>query len=123
MNILNDMEKAVNRIIKAIETKEKTIIYGDYDADGITSITVLKKYLEERGLQADYYIPNRLEEGYGLNKEAIQAPKKLWITPQNDAWSSVSSRAASQSLRAPSSSSSRSRSFSTSGVCRSTASG
>ena len=70
--LLNDMEKAVDRIIKAIETKEKTIIYGDYDVDGITSITVLKKFLNERGLQVDYYIPNRLDEGYGLNDEAIK---------------------------------------------------
>lgn len=70
--LLNNMEKAVDRIIKAIETKEKTIIYGDYDVDGITSITVLKKFLNERGLQVDYYIPNRLDEGYGLNDEAIK---------------------------------------------------
>lgn len=67
-----DMEMAVNRIIEAINNKEKTIIYGDYDVDGITSITVLKKFLNERGLDVDYYIPNRLEEGYGLNKEAIE---------------------------------------------------
>lgn len=70
--LMPDMEKAVERIIKAIQTKEKVIIYGDYDVDGITSITVLKKFLAERGLDAGYYIPNRLEEGYGLNKEAIQ---------------------------------------------------
>ena len=70
--LLNDMEIAVARILKAIEQKEKVMIYGDYDADGITSITVLKKFLEERGLIVDYYIPNRLEEGYGLNKNAIE---------------------------------------------------
>ena len=70
--LMPDMEKAVERIIKAIQNKEKVIIYGDYDVDGITSITVLKKFLAERGLEAGYYIPNRLEEGYGLNKEAIQ---------------------------------------------------
>ena len=70
--LMPDMEKAVQRIIKAIQTKEKVIIYGDYDVDGITSITVLKKFLEERGLKTGYYIPNRLEEGYGLNKEAIR---------------------------------------------------
>ena len=79
-----DMEMAVNRIIESINNKEKTIIYGDYDVDGITSITVLKKFLNERGLDVDYYIPNRLEEGYGLNKEAIEeiAKKgyKLMIT-------------------------------------------
>ena len=70
--LMPDMEKAVERIIKAIENKEKVIIYGDYDVDGITSITVLKKFLAERGLETGYYIPNRLEEGYGLNKDAIQ---------------------------------------------------
>ena len=69
--LLPDMEKAVDRIIKAIEMKEKVVIYGDYDVDGITSVTVLKKYLKERGLDVGYYIPNRLEEGYGLNSEAI----------------------------------------------------
>ena len=67
-----DMEKAVDRIIKAIENKEKVIIYGDYDVDGITSITVLKSFLNDRGLEVDSYIPNRLHEGYGLNKEAIK---------------------------------------------------
>lgn len=70
--LMPDMEIAVNRIIKAIENKEKVVIYGDYDVDGITSTTVLKKFLAERGLDVGYYIPNRLEEGYGLNKEAIE---------------------------------------------------
>ena len=67
-----DMEKAVRRILQAIKNKEKTIIYGDYDVDGITSTTILKCFLKERGLECDYYIPNRLKEGYGLNKEAIK---------------------------------------------------
>ncbi len=48
--LLPDMEKAVDRIIDAIQNKEKVIIFGDYDVDGITSTTVLKKFLEERGL-------------------------------------------------------------------------
>ena len=61
-----DMEIAVDRIIKAIKNKEKVTIYGDYDVDGITSITVLKGFLQERGLEVNQYIPNRLEEGYGL---------------------------------------------------------
>ena len=69
--LLNDMDKAVDRIIKAMNNKEKIIIYGDYDVDGITSITVLKKFLEERGMNIGYYIPNRLNEGYGLNNGAI----------------------------------------------------
>ena len=70
--LMPDMEITVNRILKAIYNNEKIIIYGDYDADGITSITVLKSFLEERGLEVDSYIPNRLDEGYGLNKEAIK---------------------------------------------------
>ena len=70
--LMPDMEKAVNRIITAIDKKEKTIIYGDYDVDGITSITVLSKFLKERNLNVGAYIPNRLEEGYGLNKKAIK---------------------------------------------------
>ena len=67
-----DMEIAVKRIVKAIENKEKTIIYGDYDVDGITSVTVLKSFLQERGLEVAEYIPNRLDEGYGLNKKAVE---------------------------------------------------
>ena len=71
--LLKDMNKLVDRIDKAIQDKEKICIYGDYDVDGITSITVLKKFLEERGLKTGHYIPNRLEEGYGLNDEAVKS--------------------------------------------------
>ncbi|MEE1390191.1 MAG: single-stranded-DNA-specific exonuclease RecJ [Clostridia bacterium] len=71
--LMPDMEKAVERIIKAINNQEKVMIYGDYDVDGITSITILKKFLEERGLKTGHYIPNRLEEGYGLNENAIRS--------------------------------------------------
>ena len=74
--LLPDMKKAVDRIIKAIATKEKVVIFGDYDVDGITSVTVLKKFLKERGLETGYYIPNRLEEGYGLNQNAIEKIKE-----------------------------------------------
>ena len=70
--LMPDMELAVNRILKAIENKEKIIIYGDYDADGITSITVLKSFFKDLGIEVDSYIPNRLEEGYGLNKPAVK---------------------------------------------------
>ncbi len=70
--LMPDMGIAVDRIIKGIENKEKIIIYGDYDVDGITSITVLKSFLEDRGIQVGQYIPNRLDEGYGLNKIAIE---------------------------------------------------
>ena len=67
-----DMEKAVKRILQAIEKKEKIIIYGDYDVDGVTSTTVLKSFFKDRGIEVGAYIPNRLFEGYGLNKDAIK---------------------------------------------------
>lgn len=70
--LMPDMEIAVNRIMKALDNNEKIVIYGDYDVDGITSITVLKNFLLERGANVSQYIPNRLEEGYGLNNEAIK---------------------------------------------------
>ncbi len=70
--LLPDMEKAISRIIEAIDKKEKIVIFGDYDVDGITSTTVLKKFLEERGMEVGYRIPNRLKEGYGLNSPAIK---------------------------------------------------
>ena len=70
--LMPDMPKAVDRILEAIEKNEKVIIYGDYDVDGITSITVLKSFLKDRGLDVSEYIPNRLSEGYGLNKDAIK---------------------------------------------------
>lgn len=69
--LMPDMNIAVDRIMMAIQNKEKIIIYGDYDVDGITSSTVLKNFLKDRGLESDIYIPNRLNEGYGLNKNAI----------------------------------------------------
>lgn len=75
--LLPDMEIAVDRIIKAINENEKIIIYGDYDVDGITSICVLKKFLEARGVEVEQVIPNRLEEGYGLNKDAVAKIAKL----------------------------------------------
>lgn len=70
---ITDMEIAVKRIIEAIDKKENITIYGDYDVDGITSITVLKSFLNDIGIEADTYIPDRLNEGYGLNKTAIDS--------------------------------------------------
>lgn len=69
---LPDMKKAVDRIVKAINNGEKIIIYGDYDADGITSTTIIKRYMRDRGIEVGTYIPNRIDEGYGLNKNAIE---------------------------------------------------
>ena len=70
--LMPDMGKAVDRIIHAIENNERIMIFGDYDVDGITSTTVLKKFLTDRNALVSEYIPNRLYEGYGLNKQAIK---------------------------------------------------
>lgn len=69
--LMEDMEIAVERILQAIDKKQKVVVYGDYDVDGITSITVLKKYFLDLGLNVNTYLPNRLDEGYGLNLSAI----------------------------------------------------
>lgn len=70
--LFKDMEIAVCEILKSCENKEKITIYGDYDVDGITSIAVLKKFLIELGANVEHYLPSRLEEGYGLNNDAIK---------------------------------------------------
>lgn len=74
--LLNDMDKLVDRIIQAKDNNEKICIYGDYDVDGITSITVIYSFLKELGMNVTYYLPGRMEEGYGLNKEALNKLKK-----------------------------------------------
>jgi len=66
-----DMGKAVERIKAAIDNGEKILIYGDYDVDGITAVSILLNYLRASGAVVDYYIPARLTEGYGLNTMAI----------------------------------------------------
>lgn len=68
---LPDVEKAVQRILKALEAKQKITIYGDYDVDGVTGTSVLLTVLKQLGADVDYYIPNRVNEGYGLNLKAI----------------------------------------------------
>lgn len=70
--LMKDMAKVVKRIEEAIARKENIWIYGDYDVDGITSISVLLKFFEIVDYPVNYYIPNRLEEGYGLSIEALQ---------------------------------------------------
>ena len=68
---LPDMDKAVARLIRARGEKEKITIYGDYDVDGITSTSILYMFLVENGYQVDYYIPDRVSEGYGFNTDAL----------------------------------------------------
>lgn len=69
--LLKDMEKAVGRIRQARDNHEKITIYGDYDVDGITSIAILYKQLTEMGMEVAYYIPDRMQEGYGVNRDAL----------------------------------------------------
>lgn len=70
--LMKGMERAVERISRAIDNDENIIIYGDYDVDGITSTSLLYMVLHELGAVPSFYIPERQSEGYGLNKEALQ---------------------------------------------------
>lgn len=70
--LLKDVEKAVERLQIAIENHERIVIYGDYDVDGVTSVTMLYLYLKSLGAEVSYYIPNRIGEGYGLSNDAIR---------------------------------------------------
>ena len=75
-----DMDKAVPRIRRAIETGETIAVYGDYDVDGITSTCLLTEFLTRRGADCTWYIPARLEEGYGLNEPAIRSLKEQGVS-------------------------------------------
>lgn len=70
--LLKDMDKAVERIRQAIENEERILVYGDYDADGVTATALLYSYLEAVGADVSYYIPSRLKEGYGLSLKAAE---------------------------------------------------
>jgi len=77
---LRDMPAAVERIQRAIDAHEKIAVYGDYDVDGITSLSLLVHYLRSRGVDCLGYIPDRLEEGYGVNLRAIDQFKEAGVT-------------------------------------------
>ena len=68
---LNDMDKAVNRIKRAISNKEKVLVFGDYDVDGISATAILVKYFASKNFYVDYYLPNRYIDGYGLTIQTI----------------------------------------------------
>ena len=69
--ILKDMDIAVHRIVKGINRREKILIFGDYDVDGITATTILLEFLRSVGADVSYYIPHRIAEGYGLQRSHI----------------------------------------------------
>ena len=70
--LFKDMKKAVKRVGQAIDNKEKVLIYGDYDADGVCSSAIIIMTLKKLGLEADIYIPHRESEGYGINLDAAK---------------------------------------------------
>jgi len=70
--LLPDMDKAVKRIVAAKELNEKVVIYGDYDVDGITATSILYLFLGSIGLDVSYYIPDRIDEGYGISEAAVE---------------------------------------------------
>ena len=78
--LMKDMDRAVARVQIALDRKEKIAVYGDYDVDGITSTCLLTRYLSGLGGDVTPYIPGRLEEGYGLNREAVTALADQGIT-------------------------------------------
>ncbi|MCD7136381.1 single-stranded-DNA-specific exonuclease RecJ [Limosilactobacillus balticus] len=86
-NLLHDMDKAVERIEQAVEKQEQITIYGDYDADGITSTSLMYETLLSIGANVNYYVPNRFTDGYGPNMDAYQRlidkGTQLFITVDN----------------------------------------
>ncbi|MBN2289374.1 MAG: single-stranded-DNA-specific exonuclease RecJ [Candidatus Glassbacteria bacterium] len=75
--IMKGMEPAVDRLARALANREKIVIYGDYDVDGITSISLIVRYLRELGGDVGYYIPHRMVQGYGLSPAAIDSVAEM----------------------------------------------
>ncbi len=82
--VMKDMDRAVDRIEKALQDEEKITVYGDYDVDGVTAVTLIYLYLRSLGANVDYYIPSRAKEGYGVSRVAIdklcESGTKLIVT-------------------------------------------
>src|SRR5262249_47902387 len=70
--LLPNMNAAVERLFRAREQKEAVVIFGDYDVDGVTSTALLLEVLRTLGWSVNYYLPNRMDEGYGLSEEAVE---------------------------------------------------
>ena len=77
---MRGMDVATERVLVALRRREKMMIYGDYDVDGITSVSVLYLVISQLGGQVSYYIPNRLEAGYGVNEDGILEAKRRGVT-------------------------------------------
>src|SRR5690554_6591662 len=69
--LMKGMDRAVKRVIEAIERRESVLIYGDYDMDGVAAVSILIEFLRKAGLKPEFYIPDRAEEGYGISDAAV----------------------------------------------------
>ncbi|MBQ1767895.1 MAG: DHH family phosphoesterase, partial [Oscillospiraceae bacterium] len=78
--LMKDMDLAAKRVRLAIERGEHVAVYGDYDVDGITSSCLIADYLRSKGISCDIYIPERLEEGYGVKNSALEAIAKKGVS-------------------------------------------
>lgn len=77
---MNGMAQGIDRVTRALYNNEKILIYGDYDVDGITATALLYLVLNKLGASADFYLPNRLTEGYGLSQDGIDLATKSGVT-------------------------------------------
>ncbi len=78
--LMQDMDKAVNRLNRAMGAKEKILIYGDYDVDGTTSVALVYRYLQNYYSNVEYYIPTRYEEGYGISNKSIDYAESIGVS-------------------------------------------
>src|SRR5688572_11863510 len=70
--LLPDMDQAVERLLRAREQGERLVIFGDYDVDGVSSTALLIETLRRLGWQAEFYLPHRMDEGYGLSQDGVE---------------------------------------------------
>ena len=89
--LMKGMKEGVTRLLSAIDRREKIVVYGDYDVDGITSTSILVRCLKGMGADVGYYIPRRETEGYGLNEKACFPSGKRAIR-SSSRWTAVSAR-------------------------------
>ena len=77
--LMNDMQVAVERLNEAIARKERIMVYGDYDVDGVTSVALVYKFISHHYSQIDYYIPDRYDEGYGVSRKGVEFAAEMGV--------------------------------------------
>ena len=78
--LFEDMDRGVERVIEALRNREKIMIYGDYDVDGITATSLMFLVLNKLGAEVSYYLPNRLSEGYGISEDGLAEAKRRGVS-------------------------------------------